>query len=442
MPSSWRVLPLLAVLFAGMASAAEGDRPLPPLAQPPALATGQSGTLDPLLATKAYLDTVPATARARSNAYVEGGYWLMLWQFLYTAAALLLLLASGFSSALRDFTGRWSRFFAPTVAVYGIGFTLALWVLSFPLDVYSGFVREHAYGLSNMTFAAWMGDELKGLLVSAVTAAITLPILYLIVRRAKRSWWLVGGVVAIGFLSLVVLVSPVLIEPLFNTERPLADARVRDPILSLARANGLAAREVWEIDESRQSKRISAHVSGLLGTERIALNDNLVNQCSLEEIEAVMGHEMGHAVLHHPYALVLELGLVAMLGLAFVSFSFERLRARYAARFGVKDIADPAGLPLAFLLLYTFLFLATPVLNGIIRVHEQEADYFGLNVSRQPDGAAQVALKIAAYRKLEPGPLEEAIFYDHPSGRTRIHAAMRWKAEHPETWQRTKVGSE
>ena len=123
-----------------------------------------------------------------------------------------------------------------------------------------------------------------------------------------------------------------------------------------------------------------------------------------------------------------------MLGFWVVSAFFDRLRTRFAARWGVTGIADPAGLPVVALLLSAFMFVMTPLLNTIVRVAEQEADLFGLNAARQPDGFARVSLELSSYRKLEPGPLEEALFYDHPSGRTRILTAMRWKAEHPETW--------
>ncbi len=205
------------------------------------------------------------------------------------------------------------------------------------------------------------------------------------------------------------------------------------PILSLARANGIAAADVWEVDASKQSKRMSANVSGLLGTDRITLNDNLLNRASLPEIEMVMGHEMGHYVLNHGYKFLLQFGLVAVVGFALLSSLFDRLRARFP-HWGVQGVGDLAGLPLAALLFSSYLFVLTPVLNSIIRTGEIEADMFGLNASHQPDGFAQAALHLGEYRKMEPGPLEEMIFFDHPSGRARIFAAMRWKAEHPETW--------
>jgi len=205
------------------------------------------------------------------------------------------------------------------------------------------------------------------------------------------------------------------------------------PILSLARASGIQARDVWEIDASKQTNRISANVSGLFGTERITLNDNLLNRASLPEIQAVMGHEMGHYVLNHIPKLLLQLGIVIVVGFALLKNLFEWLRAR-TPRWQVRGIDDVAGLPLAGLLLSSYLFLLTPVLNTIVRVQEYEADLYGINASAQPDGFAQVALKLGDYRKLDPGRVEELVLYDHPSGRTRILAAMRWKAEHPETW--------
>ena len=260
--------------------------------------------------------------------------------------------------------------------------------------------------------------------------------LYTVVRRLARSWWIWGSVVAVALVAVSTLIEPVLISPIFNHPKKLEDPRVVAPILSLARANGIGTGEVWEIDASKQSKRISANVSGFLGTERITLNDNLLNRASLPEIEAVMAHEMGHYVLNHIYKGLMEIGLVIAAGFALVSWLFERLRRPNEARWRVREIGDVAGLPLAALLFSGYLFALTPVLNSIIRVQEAEADIFGLNAAQQPDGFAQIALKLSEYRKLDPGPLEEVVFYDHPSGRARILAAMRWKAEHPSTWSK------
>ncbi len=202
-----------------------------------------------------------------------------------------------------------------------------------------------------------------------------------------------------------------------------------EPILRLARANGIPADKVYEMDASKQTKRVSANVSGFLGTTRITLNDNLIHRCSVAEIEAVMGHEMGHYVLNHVFKMILFLAIVIGAGFAFLRWETLRLLARYGERWGISGIGDVAVIPLVVFLFSAYLFVLTPFLNSYIRSQEMEADMFGLNAARQPDGAAEAALKLGEYRKMEPGPIEEWIFFDHPSGATRIRTAMRWKAE-------------
>jgi STE24 endopeptidase len=163
---------------------------------------------------------------------------------------------------------------------------------------------------------------------------------------------------------------------------------------------------------------------------RITLNDNLLNRCSSEEIQEVMGHEMGHYALNHVYEGLLFGSLEILLGFAFVRWAFQRVLTGFGAGWGIRGIGDIAGLPLLSALLSLFFFVLTPIDNTFTRTNEAEADLFALNACRQPDGAAEVALKLGEYRKLSPGPLEEWIFFDHPSGRNRILMAMRWKAEH------------
>ena len=406
----------------------------PVLATPPAAAQGTNGHLDPQAATQAYLATLPADKKAKSDAYFEGGYWLILWDFVVSAVVFLILLGTGLSARMRDAAERVTASATVQSVVYWAMFIVLVSVIQLPWGIYEGFVREHAYGLSNLTFGAWFGEQLKGLAIALVLGAILVAVLYAIVRRLPRTWWIWGAIAGIAFVFFGAVIGPVVLTPIFNSPKKLTDQRVVAPILRLARQNGIDAKDVWEIDASKQSKRISANVSGALGTERITLNDNLLNRASLPEIEAVMGHEMGHYVLNHVYKGLIEFGILIVIGFAVVSWLFERLRVRYERSWKVRSIADPAGLPLVALLFSAYFFVITPVLNTIVRTQEYEADVFGLNTARQPDGFAQIAIKLSEYRKLDPGPWEERIFYDHPSGRTRIYTAMRWKAENlPDT---------
>ncbi len=385
---------------------------------------------DPVAATEAYLAKLPPEARARSDAYFEGGYWLLLVNLAATLLISWLLLRTGFARGLRERTERWfSRPFAQTW-LFLVLFTLVSAVLNFPLNYYEGFWREHFYQMSNQTFGGWLRDQTVGLAVSLVMTPLLLAALYAGIRRFGQRWWMAAAVVTPFVLIVFIMLAPVFISPLFNRYTPLEDPKLRDPILSMARANGVPAEHVYQFDASRQTKRVSANVSGAFGTIRISLNDNLLNRCPTEGVMAVMGHELGHYVLNHVFRHVVYLSLVFAVGFWFAHWFFHAALARWGGGWGVRDIADPAGLPLLGAGLAVFLFFATPVRNSIIRVAEIEADYYGLNSARQPDAMAEVFLMLSEYRKLKPGKWEEIIFYTHPSGYNRILAAMRWKAEH------------
>jgi STE24 endopeptidase len=399
----------------------------------PALSAGAAETakpFDPAVATRAWLDSVPREKREKSDAYFEGGYWLILWNFLLAAAISIFLLTSRISAGLRDFAERKSRFRAIQVSVYAIPYVVLAYILSFPLNLYEQFYREHQYGFATQSFVPWFREQLIGLGVTLIAGLVLLIVLYTVFRRAPRTWWIWGTVVAVIFIFGLVFIAPVYIEPLFNTYKPLTKPEIRDPILAMAQANEIPVRQVLEVDASRQTTRAGANVSGFLGTTRIALNDNLLKQCTLPEIREVMAHEMGHYVLNHGAKLLTYLGIFILVGFALTRTLFDAAVRRGGARWGVHGIADPAGLPLLALILTTLLFVATPLLNTVTRVTEREADAFGLNTAREPDGMAKVALKLGAYRKLDPTPLEEFIFFDHPSGRARIRMAMDWKAAH------------
>jgi STE24 endopeptidase len=384
-------------------------------------------------AVDSYLAKMPPERRAQSNAYFEGGYWLMLWDFLYSVVVMWLLLHFRWSARMRDLAERFTRFRPLQTAIYWIQFIAIVSLLTFPLSLYEGYFREHKYGLLNQTFGPWMRDQLVGLGVSVVLGAILMVPLFGLVRRLGKNWWVWGAVVMVAFFAFVALIAPVYIAPLFNKYTTLTDARIKDPILSMARANGIPAKDVYEFDASKQSNRVSANVSGFAGTLRISLNDNLLKRCTLPEIETTMGHEMGHYVLNHAYKGLVMYGGVIVIGFAFLNWGINFSLARWGKQWDVRGITDVAVLPLAVIVFSVYLFLMTPVTNTISRNMEYEADLYGLNAAGQPDGEANVDMLLGEYRKLDPSPIEEFLFYDHPSGRTRITAAMRWKAERPES---------
>ena len=429
---SSRLLPalflFLAPVFGQQAPPAGLTTAMPTITSVPAEAQ-PSANFNAEKATDAYMALIPASSRARSDAYFEGGYWLILWDFLYGAAVSLLLLNLRWSAAMRDLAERITRFRFLQAFVYWIEYLILTFVLTFPITLYEGYLREHKYGLATQTLGPWLGDQFKGLLIGFILGGIIVSVLFAIVRRLRRTWWIWGAFVTMLFLTFVVLISPVYIQPVFNKVTRLNDPKITQPILSMARANGISTKDVYQIDASRQSTRMSANVSGFGDTMRITLNDNLLRRGSPEEVQAVMGHEMGHYVLNHIYKDMMFSLIIVVCGFAYLRWGLDWSLARWGEKWRIRDIADPAILPLVVLLASIYFFVLTPISNTQTRTEEREADMYGLNASRQPDGFAQAAIHLGEYRKMKPGPIEEWIFFDHPSGYDRIYAAMRWKAE-------------
>jgi STE24 endopeptidase len=316
-----------------------------------------------------------------------------------------------------------------------VQFILITSILEFPLAVYEGYFREWKYGLATQTFGSWMVDQWKGLLIGIVLGGFLAIVLVAIVRSLPNTWHIWGTVVTMAFVVVIVMIGPVIIQPMFNKVTRLEDPKVTKPILSLARANGIPATDVYEIDASKQTTRMSANVSGFGKTMRITLNDNLLRRGSPEEIQEVMGHEMGHYVLNHIPKDILFFFVVIASGFALLRWTLDYCLARWGEAWQIHGVTDVAVIPLVILLASIYFLVLTPIVNTHIRTSELEADMYGLNASRQPDGAAQGAIHLGEYRKMSPGPLEEWIFYDHPSGRTRIYNAMRWKAENLQLFQ-------
>jgi STE24 endopeptidase len=411
-------------------SAADGAfvRDFPPgLNVPEQAAAGPAFDVD--RATTAWLDTLSPEQRSLSDAYFEGGYWLRLWELLYSVSVYAALLLGGISLRMRDIAERVSQRPLISAALYGALFLIVDYLLSLPLTIYGNFIREHQYGLSNLSLPAWFGEQLIWLALTAILGAVVISLLYAGIRRAGSRWWVwaTGGAFLLSlFLTMI---HPVFVAPLFNDYKPLPDGPARVALLSLARANEIPTQHLEWFDASKQTTRISANVSGMFGVTRISLNDNLLNKTSLPEIKAVLGHEMGHYVLNHLFKLTVYLTLLYGIAFAVVHFGLERALAGWGARLGLRGRSDPAALPLLAAIFAIAWFLLTPLTNTVIRTTESEADAFGLNAAREPQGFAMASMRLSTYRKLSPGAVEEFLFYDHPSGYERVRRSMIWLKE-------------
>jgi STE24 endopeptidase len=395
-----------------------------------AAAAAAAPSFDPEAATRAYLDTLQGAARAKSDAYFEGGYWLLLWNAVVGLVSAWAILRFGWSAAWARWTERVTKRRWLQAALYALPWTIVSSLIVLPWTIYVGWYREKQYDLMNQSLGAWLGEQGIALGVSLISSMILLAIVFAVIRRSPRLWWLWGTAAVTLLMALAIVVAPVFISPLFNDYKAMEAGPLRDQIIGMARANDVPADNVYVFDQSKQHKRISANVSGLGPTIRISLNDNLLNRTRPAEVKAVMGHELGHYVLGHINRLLLILAAIVALGMFLLWWLTPRILARNGARWGAKGSDDPAVTPLFVMILTVYFLVMTPALNTLIRTNESEADAFGLDAAREPDGFASIAMKLSEYRKIEPGAWEEAIFFDHPSGRTRVRMAMDWKAKH------------
>jgi STE24 endopeptidase len=346
---------------------------------------------------------------------------------LFQWAVLLAILGTGFSAWLRDWTGR--CFGRMQVPAYALVFLSIMTAVFLPLTLLRSYIWESAFGLYNRGLASWFADEAKASAIGIVLGTLALWLLYAVLKRTPRTWWLWGWAVSMVIVIVAQAVAPVYLVPVFYKVSRLPEGPERTDILSLAKAHGVPSDDVYLIDASKNSKTIGANVSGLLGTTRITLLDTLLSRCDHDEVLFVVGHEMGHYVLYHIWKSIAVVGATLFFTFALAGWIFQKLARRWALA-GITGIGDVAGMPLLFLLVGIFLFVLRPALFAGSRLMEHEADNFGLEVTHLPDAAARAFLMLGEHRELDPPPGIEYLFFDHPSGRHRIQNAMEWKSAH------------
>jgi Zn-dependent protease with chaperone function len=385
--------------------------------QPPAPSSAGAAASPPASAPV----PVPAPSEKAMRYYRSGNVlWVIstLWGLLMPA----LLLFTGFSARMRDAARAAGRNWFFTVAVYGVLFTLAMTVLSLPLDYYASFIRPHAYGLSDQTAAKWWSDQIKGLIVSCVAIALLLWIPYLLLRKSPRRWWLYSGLAALPLLAILLFITPIWIEPLFNKFGPMKDKALESQILALADRAGIEGSRVFEVDKSVDTKTVNAYVTGFGGTKRIVLWDTILAKLDPSQVLFVMGHEMGHYVLGHVWQLLFLGTAVALFGAWVIHLTAGELIARYRARFGFAELADVASLPLMALLFTVVSLVLSPALLAFGRHTEHEADRFGLEITRDNHDCATAFVKLQQENLSNPRPsvFVKLMRADHPPLGERI----------------------
>jgi len=378
---------------------------------------------DPQAATAAYLDALGADALAKAAAYTAGNHWLLLWGLVVSALCTWVIVRWGVLDRLAAKLGRRG----PNLRAFLISivyFVLAT-LITLPWEIYANWWRERAYGRTSQPFLDFIGQQAIALAVFALLVGLFFVGVYALVRKAGRRWWVWSGGLTAGALAFFLLAAPAVIEPLFNEYQPVPPGQVRDALVVMAEQSGVPTDRIFVYDGSRQSNNFTANVSGVAGSARIAISDVAFKGASLDEVRAVTGHEIGHYVLHHIWRSVIVLSLLAIL----FFFLADRLYPRFARAFGSSaQLADPVGLPVVVFMISVMSLLVQPVVNTLSRMDENEADRYSLETVNLPDALATALVKTAEYRNPRPNPLQEFVFYTHPSVERRVRAAMEWKA--------------
>lgn len=367
---------------------------------------------------------------ARGRAYARGRYLLFFLRQALTLGLFAVLALARLSTRLHDLSvsaagGRvWL-----TVALFGLLLGLLYHAVTFPLSLYGRFLREHAFGLSNQTFASWAQDYAKGAVISLTIMLPLLILLYALIRWSPGRWYLPAWVVVVAVMALIAELSPILIDPLFHSFKAVQDPGLVERIRALTDRAGLRVGQILEMDASRKTKKANAYFTGLGPARRVVLYDTLTATSSGEEVELVLAHELGHWKRHHIWKGI-ALGAASMLvALWLIAGLLNALAA--SGRFGFIHPADVRSLPallLAFLLLNT---VTMPIQHAISRAFERQADLESLRLTNNPHAfiASEVKLARSNFADIDPPRGIVWLLYTHPPVLERIAMAEALRAQ-------------
>ncbi|MFQ5962613.1 MAG: M48 family metallopeptidase [Candidatus Methylomirabilales bacterium] len=359
---------------------------------------------------------------ARGKSYTGGRYVLFGVRSAMTLGFFTLFTFTPLSRALRDLSAVWAGH-RPwlTLTLYAACLLLLYHLVLLPMDLYRGYLREHAFGLSTQGVDEWFKDWGKGLLLEVVLLLPTVNLLYLFIRREPVRWFLPATGVLGGLILLLTFLAPVVIDPLFHTFTPLKDADLKGRVLRLADRAGMPVEEVLEVDASRRTVKGNAYVTGFGRTKRIVLYDTLLKRSSPDEVEVVLAHEMGHRIHHHIWK-GMGLSILAL----FLGLGMAGLVLRWGTARGLlAHPGDPAGLPLLVLTLLVLSLATLPLRNVISRHFERQADLAALQLSGNREAYIKVEVDLARSNLSDITPPRWAVLflYTHPPVLDRIAVA-------------------
>jgi STE24 endopeptidase len=383
-------------------------------------------SFDVQAATDNYINALGPEALAKAAAYTSGSHWTLLWGFLISAVIAWLFVKLQVLDKIEEKLKNKSLWFQ-SFAISGAYLFLSS-LLILPWTLYADWWREISYGKTSQPLSDFLSQGSVSLLISTLLGAVFLSGVYFFIRRLGRYWWAWSGGLTAAAITSMMLIGPIWIEPLFNKFTPLPQGEVRQALEVLAKQANIQPDRIFVYDGSRQSNRFTANVSGLGSSARIAISDVALTSASLDEVKAVTGHEIGHYVSGHIWNLIGTAVLLSMIFFYLTDAMFNKVASRMGS---TARISEPRGIAVLLVCISFLSLLAQPVTNYVVRLGETEADAYSFSAVNLPDAMASALVKTAEYRDPRPHPLQELIFYTHPSVEKRVRAAMAWKSQHP-----------
>jgi STE24 endopeptidase len=376
--------------------------------------------------------------RAKAIRYSRTQYAIYFGGVALSLTVFAVLWLGGFGTYFRRIASQTSRRLFVQCLVFVPMFWTVVTAIQFPLDYYSGFTVEHHFGLSTQGIPSWLADWGRTFGITVVATTCVVWAFYRIIRRSPNRWWLFFWLALIPPALFVMFVEPYVIEPLYFRFIPLekSDPSLTAEIEGMLKHAGLNIPElrIYEMNASAKTRTLNAYVSGFAESARVVVWDTTLRDLTPDETLSVLGHEIGHYVLHH---VIKEFVLDELLALGWFYVGFIVLEAtvkRKGSKTGIEGSADLASLPLVMLILTAILFLASPIYCAISRHYEHQADQYGLEVTYGilPDPNASM---VRSFQTLEaddlgdpdPNPFIVFWLYTHPPVAARIRFADYYK---------------
>jgi STE24 endopeptidase len=333
--------------------------------------------------TKTEQYTLSHERQAKAVAYSRAGYTLYFVSYFLGGLFLFLILRLGWAARFRDIAEhvsdkKWIQGFVFVPLLF-----LTIDVLDLPVRLYWHALSLH-YQQSVQGWGSWFWDWTKGESLGIGFGIVLVLILFAVMRRSPRRWWLYFWFPAVLILLGVIVITPLVIDPLFNKFEPLSNQHpelvAAIEKLTIHAGVPIPQERIFLMAASQKTNAINAYVTGLGASKRVVIWDTTLQKTSNDESLFIVGHELGHYVLGHVWQgfLLGAAGLLLALYLLFRGLHWAM--DRWARDWKIYGQEDWASLAVLLLLLQALLFFSSPVLSGYSRMQEHAADVYGLEV--------------------------------------------------------------